>query len=95
MDRNGIKRWQAKKIHEAVYPSLNYLLRLRERMEKKVFLRAIRTISTCAARKDTRYWALLVRMQPLRPSPRRALTSIAVRSMMSRACAAERPLRMA
>jgi hypothetical protein len=34
MDQNSIKRWQAKKIHAALYPSLNYLLRLRERMEK-------------------------------------------------------------
>jgi hypothetical protein len=38
MDQNSIKRWQAKKIHAVLHPSLNYLLRLRERMEKKGFL---------------------------------------------------------
>jgi hypothetical protein len=37
MDQNSIKRWQAKKIHEAMHPSMNYLLRLRKRMEKKGF----------------------------------------------------------
>jgi phage anti-repressor protein len=38
MDQNSIKRWQAKKIHAALQPSMNYLLWLRERMEKKGFL---------------------------------------------------------
>ena len=37
MDQNSIKRWQAKKIHATLHPSLNYLLRLRQRMEKKGF----------------------------------------------------------
>jgi hypothetical protein len=37
MDETSTKRWQAKKIHAALHPSLDYLLRLRERMEKKRF----------------------------------------------------------
>jgi hypothetical protein len=37
IDQNSIKRWQAKRIQAALHPSLNYLLRLRERMEKKGF----------------------------------------------------------
>ena len=38
MDQNFTKRWQAKKIHAALYPSVNYILRLRTRMENKGFL---------------------------------------------------------
>jgi hypothetical protein len=37
VDQYSIKRWQAKKIHAALHPSLNYLLRLRQRMEKTGF----------------------------------------------------------
>ena len=38
MERDDIKRWQAKKIAASLQPSLNYLLRLRQRMEKKGFV---------------------------------------------------------
>jgi hypothetical protein len=38
MERDDIKRWQAKKIESSLYPSLNYLRRLRQRMEKRGFL---------------------------------------------------------
>jgi hypothetical protein len=37
MERDDIKRWQARKIAETLHPSLNYLFRLRQRMEKKGF----------------------------------------------------------
>ena len=37
MNRDSIEKWQAAKIGKALYPGLNYLLRLRQRMEKKGF----------------------------------------------------------
>ena len=38
VNRDDIKRWQAKKIAASLHPSLNYLFRLRRRMEKANFL---------------------------------------------------------
>jgi hypothetical protein len=38
MERDDIKRWQAAKISKSLQPSLGYLFRLRERMEKVGFL---------------------------------------------------------
>ena len=37
MNRDLIEKWQAAKISKSLYPGLNYLLRLRQRMEKKGF----------------------------------------------------------
>ena len=37
MNRADIKKWQAKKISDALYPATNYLIRLRTRMEKRGF----------------------------------------------------------
>jgi hypothetical protein len=38
MERDDIKKWQAKKIASSLQPSLNYLFRLRQQMEKVGFL---------------------------------------------------------
>jgi hypothetical protein len=38
MNRDDIKRWQAAKIAKSLSPSLSYLFRLRERMEKAGFV---------------------------------------------------------
>ena len=37
MNSTTIEKWQAAKIHEALFPGLNYLLRLRRRLEKVGF----------------------------------------------------------
>jgi hypothetical protein len=37
MDRETLKRWQAAKLHEALHPTVGYLYRLRERMQKAGF----------------------------------------------------------
>ena len=37
MDRSAVKKDQAKTINKALFPSLNYLFRLKERMEKVGF----------------------------------------------------------
>ena len=37
MNSTTIEKWQAAKIHAALFPGVNYLLRLRERMEKVGF----------------------------------------------------------
>jgi hypothetical protein len=37
MNRNDIENWQAKRIGEALYPTVNYLVRLRRRMEQLRF----------------------------------------------------------
>jgi hypothetical protein len=37
MERDDIKKWQAKKIAESLHPGLNYLFRLLHRMEKAGF----------------------------------------------------------
>jgi hypothetical protein len=38
MDENSIKPWQATRLREALFPAINYLLRLRRRMDKTGFL---------------------------------------------------------
>ena len=38
MDRQTLKRWQAAKLHRTLQPTLGYLYRLRERMQKVGFL---------------------------------------------------------
>jgi hypothetical protein len=37
MDRSTIKKWQAKRICQALYPATNYMMRLRRRMEQRGF----------------------------------------------------------
>jgi hypothetical protein len=37
MSRGDIQKWQAKRISEALFPATNYLIRLRQRMEKRGF----------------------------------------------------------
>jgi hypothetical protein len=37
MSSDELKKWQAKKITEGLFPGANYLFRLRERMEKAGF----------------------------------------------------------
>ena len=37
MNSTTIQKWQAAKIHASLFPGLNYLLRLRTRMEKVGF----------------------------------------------------------
>ena len=37
MDRTALKKSQAKTVSEALFPGMNYLFRLRERMEKVGF----------------------------------------------------------
>ena len=37
MDSKTIKPWQAKAIYEALFPGVNYLIRLRQRMEATGF----------------------------------------------------------
>jgi hypothetical protein len=37
MNGNDIKKWQAKKISDALYQPTNYLIRLRQRMEQRGF----------------------------------------------------------
>jgi len=37
MNSETLKRWQAKKLSEGLYPGLNYLARLRGRMDKAGF----------------------------------------------------------
>ena len=37
MNLDSIEKWQAAKISKSLYPGMNYLLRLRQRMEKRGF----------------------------------------------------------
>jgi hypothetical protein len=37
MNRSDGKKWQAKRISEALFPATNYLIRLRQRMEQRGF----------------------------------------------------------
>jgi hypothetical protein len=37
VDSSNLTQAQAKRIHEALYPGLNYIIRLRERMSKRGF----------------------------------------------------------
>jgi hypothetical protein len=37
MSRSDIKKWQAKRISQALFPATNYLIRLRRRMEQRGF----------------------------------------------------------
>jgi hypothetical protein len=38
MQRDDLKRWQARKLHQAISPSVGYFSRLQSRMEKRGFL---------------------------------------------------------
>ena len=37
MNRDSIQKWQGAALNKALFPSLNYLLRLRRRMEERGF----------------------------------------------------------